>query len=121
MLAIRNPELVPESLKKAHTQSLTATKMVKLVTCDHSDVTTFKKDTLLMDCDNEDLVPSLWSASLPAEISTSCIEVIDGAGLSLMTIKGDNSENYKTPIYTNQLYAPYVIKWVTLHYIEDSD
>lgn len=30
-------------------------------------------------------------ASLPAEVSTSCIEAIDGAGLPSMTIKGDKS------------------------------
>ncbi|KAG1759298.1 hypothetical protein EDD22DRAFT_971676 [Suillus occidentalis] len=88
-------------------------------------------------------------ASLPAEVSTSCIEAIDGAGLPSMTIKGDKSDsgytldlpngplcfstakrapsegymsqNYEAPIHTDQLYAPYAMNWVTLHRIEDPD
>ncbi|KAG1741683.1 hypothetical protein EDB19DRAFT_1972393 [Suillus lakei] len=92
---------------------------------------------------------NLLVASLPAEVSTSCIEAIDGAGLPSMTIKGDSSDsgytldlpngplcfstaerapsegymsqNYESPIHTDQLYAPYAMNWVTLHSIVDPD
>ncbi|KAG1817583.1 uncharacterized protein BJ212DRAFT_1576659 [Suillus subaureus] len=92
---------------------------------------------------------NLLVASLPAEVSASCIEAIDGAGLPSMTIKGDGSDsgytldlpngplcfstakrapsegyisqNYKFPIHTDQLYAPYAMNWVTLHSIMDPD
>ncbi|KAG1827439.1 uncharacterized protein BJ212DRAFT_1452509 [Suillus subaureus] len=94
---------------------------------------------------------NLLVASLPAEVSASCIEAIDGAGLPSMTIKGDGSgeysgytldlpngplcfstakqapsegymsQNYESPIHTDQLYAPYAMNWVTLHSIMDPD
>ncbi|KAG1718580.1 hypothetical protein EDB19DRAFT_1920363 [Suillus lakei] len=92
---------------------------------------------------------NLLVASLPAEVSTSCIEAIDGAGLPSMTIKGNSSDsgytldlpngplcfltaerapsegymsqNYEFPIHTDQLYAPYAMNWVTLHSIVDPD
>ncbi|KAG1733530.1 hypothetical protein EDB19DRAFT_1911519 [Suillus lakei] len=94
---------------------------------------------------------NLLVASLPAEVSTSCIKAIDGAGLPSMTIKGDSSDSGYTldlpngplcfstaevapsegyivafdvtssPIHTDQLYAPYAMNWVTLHSIVDPD
>ncbi|KAG1798268.1 uncharacterized protein HD556DRAFT_1440608 [Suillus plorans] len=91
---------------------------------------------------------NLLVASLPAEVSTSCIEAIDEAGLPPMTIQGDDmdfgytldlpggplcfstaerapseaymSQNYD-PIHTDQLYAPYAMNWVTLHAIMDRE
>ncbi|KAG1751726.1 hypothetical protein EDB19DRAFT_1903671 [Suillus lakei] len=78
------------------------------------------------------------AASLPAEVSTSCIETIDGAGLPSMTIKDDSSDSGYTldlpngplsvafditssPIHMDQLYVPYVMNWVTLYSIVDPD
>ncbi|KAG2097407.1 hypothetical protein BD769DRAFT_1780647 [Suillus cothurnatus] len=92
---------------------------------------------------------NLLIASLPAEVSTSCIEAINEAGLPSMTVKGNNSDsgytldlpdgslcfstaeqapfegymsqNYESPIHTDQLYAPYAMNWVTFHSIVDPD
>ncbi|KAG1902008.1 uncharacterized protein F5891DRAFT_1187037 [Suillus fuscotomentosus] len=86
---------------------------------------------------------NLLIASLPAEVSASCIEAIDEAGLPAMTVKGNDldfgytldlpggplcfstaeqapSEAY-IPIHIDQLYAPYVMNWVTLHAIMDPE
>ncbi|KAG2145621.1 hypothetical protein BD769DRAFT_1382523 [Suillus cothurnatus] len=85
---------------------------------------------------------NLLVASLPAE-------AINEAGLPSMTVKGNNSDsgytldlpdgslcfstaerapsegymsqNYESPIHTDQLYAPYAMNWVTFHSIVDSD
>ncbi|KAG1836227.1 hypothetical protein C8R48DRAFT_744111 [Suillus tomentosus] len=92
---------------------------------------------------------NLLVASLPAEVSTSCIEAIGEAGLPAMTVKGNDldfgytldlpggplsfstaerapseaymSQNYESPIHTDQLYAPYAMNWVTLHAIMDPE
>ncbi|KAG2056868.1 hypothetical protein BDR06DRAFT_995338 [Suillus hirtellus] len=85
---------------------------------------------------------NLLVASLPAE-------AIDEAGLPAMTVKGNDldfgytldlpggplcfltaerapseaymSQNYESPIHTDQLYAPYAMNWVTLHTIMDPE
>ncbi|KAG1893902.1 uncharacterized protein F5891DRAFT_1195822 [Suillus fuscotomentosus] len=92
---------------------------------------------------------NLLVASLPAEVSTSCIEAINEAGRPAMTVKGNDldfgytldllggplcfltaerapseaymSQNYESPIHTDQLYAPYAMNWVTLHAIMDPE
>ncbi|KAG2138190.1 hypothetical protein BD769DRAFT_1637950 [Suillus cothurnatus] len=78
---------------------------------------------------------NLLVASLPAEVSTLCIEAINEAGLPSMTVKGNNSDSGYTldlpdgslcfstadPIHTDQLYAPYAMNWVTFHSIVDPD
>jgi hypothetical protein len=42
---------------------------------------------------------NLLVASLPAEVSTSCIEAINEAGLPSMTVKGNNSGESLTCIF----------------------
>ena len=56
-------------------QSLAATGMVRVVIRDHSDDTSFKRGTLLVDCGNEDLVDSGNTAlSVPVDESWYVIE-----------------------------------------------
>ncbi|KAG0701054.1 hypothetical protein DFH29DRAFT_1000545 [Suillus ampliporus] len=92
---------------------------------------------------------NLLVPSLPAEVSMACIQAMDEAGLPPMAVRGDStdsgytldlpngplcfstaarapsegymSQNYASPIHTDQLYAPYAMNWVTLHDIVDPD
>ncbi|KAG1758940.1 hypothetical protein EDD22DRAFT_849609 [Suillus occidentalis] len=82
-------------------QSLAETEMVKVVTHDRSDATAFKKGTLLVDHGNEDLVDNESIIFINSEAEWAPSERY-------------MSQHYEAPIHTDQLYAPYMMNWVTL-------